>query len=189
MKKIIKGDFEYLKHKKQRVILLTIIYFAISLGIILIGYITTGTKRNLLTVVGILGCLPASKSLVSMIMYIRAQGCSKGAYEAINAKLNGLLCMYDLYFTSLNKNYAISAMIVKDGRIIGYTEDPALDTKECINHLMTMLKQAGISNSVVTITDNLEKYLEMINNLTEEYNESDTSKDDSIRISLYEISL
>lgn len=190
MKKVIKGDFEYLKHKRQRVIALTIIYFAISLGIILIGYITTGTKRNLLTVVGILGCLPACKSMVSMIMYLKAKGCSQKAYEVINEKAINFIPMYDMYFTSYSKNFAVSSMLVKDSRVIGFSEDENLDTKECVNHITTMLKQAGFKDVVVSITDSLEKYLNMLDNVSNEGVDSALQEhDDSIRIALYEISL
>ena len=64
-------------------ILKTILYFGLSGAVFAAGYFTTGTKTNLLTIVAVLGCLPASKSMVSMIMYLRAGVCSKQCYEAV----------------------------------------------------------------------------------------------------------
>ena len=189
-KRLIKGDHDYLHNKKIRVIVLTIIYFAISLGIILIGYLTTGTKRNLLTVVGILGCLPACKSAVSMIMYIKAKGCSDELFKLTDPFKDKLLLMYDMYFTSYKKDFPISVMVVKNNKIIGVSEKMDLDTKACTEHLLTYLNNGGHKNCVVTVVTDSDKYIEMLNNLSvEEEDENSLAGDEAIRRTLYEISL
>lgn len=188
-KRIIKGEFGYLKKKKNRVIFLTILFFAISLGIILTGYLTTGTKKNLLTVVGILGCLPACKSAVSMIMYIRAKGCSENAQNSIKEHEGRLIGMYDMYFTSYKTNYALSHMTVENKVILGFTEDEGMDIKECTTHLTTMLKNAAHTGVAITIVSDLDKYLSMLDNLNKEEFDGNVEKDDEIRVSLYEICL
>lgn len=188
-KRIIKGDFGYLLKKRNRVILITILFFVLSLGIILTGYLTTGTKKNLLTVVGILGCLPACKSAVSMIMYIRAKGCSLEAGERIKEHEGRLIGMYDMYFTSYKHNFAISHMIVENKVILGFTEDSKMDIKECTTHLTTMLKNAAHNGITITIVSDLDKYLVMLDNLNNEEFNGSVEKDDEVRVSLYEISL
>ena len=188
LKKIIKGDYGYIHQKRNRVILITIIYFAISAAIIITGYITTGTKRNLLTVVGILGCLPACKSAVSMIMFIRAKGCTKNSYEQINPLCDNLISMYDMYFTSYSKNYPISHMVVNDNVIIGYYEADKFDEKECINHLNTILKTAGHKNITVSLTNDINKYKSMLGSMNQKISTNE-AKDDEVRISLYEVTL
>ena len=57
MKKVQKGDPGYLDHKKRIEIIRTIIYFGIVAAVFLLGYSQTHTRRNILTVVAILGCL------------------------------------------------------------------------------------------------------------------------------------
>jgi len=187
--KIIKGDPDYLKNKRLKTIIITIIYFAVSLGIIAVGYLTTGTKRNLLTVIGILGCLPSCKSAVSMIMLCLAKGCSKELKDRL-FEINGrLVLMYDMYFTSLNTNYSISNMIVDNGIIIAITEDTKMNHDSFKEHINTMLKQGGNPVNSITVTSSADKYIEMINKLNSTSSDGDTSKDDAIRIALYEISL
>lgn len=61
MKKVEKGKPGYLNYKKKAEILRTVIYFAIVAAIFLLGYTQTHTRLNLMTVVAVLGCLPASK--------------------------------------------------------------------------------------------------------------------------------
>ena len=70
MKKIQKGKPGYLNYKRKVEILRTVIYFVIVLAIFALGYWQTHTRLNLLTVVAILGCLPASKALVGVIHVI-----------------------------------------------------------------------------------------------------------------------
>ncbi len=189
MKKAVKGNYGYIYAKRNRVMLRTIVFFAISLAIFTIGYVTTETRKNLLTVVAVLGCLPACKSLVNMIMFFRAKGCSQSAMEAIRPLEGHLIGMYDMFFTSYQKNFAISHMVVEDKIILAYTEDEKFDDKACKEHLCTMLKQGGIKDMTITITGDLHKYCEQLKNLNDRNQKNDPVKDDEVRIVLYDISL
>lgn len=189
MIKAVKGNFGYLKSKRVQVIIRTIIFFAISLALFGAGYATTHTKKNLLTVIAILGCLPACKSLVNMIMFLRASGCSAKACEMIKKTEGHLVGMYDMYFTSYQKNFALSHMVLEDKIILGYTEDPKCDITACREHLETMLKQAGYKDLTITVTSDLSKYCEQLKSLNEKNQSCDPVKDDEIRVALYDISL
>ena len=189
MKKAVKGTYGYLKRKRNWVIIRTIIFFAIALALFAAGYVTTHTKKNLLTIVAVLGCLPACKSLVNMIMYFRAEGCSESAYEKIQEMEGHLFGMFDMYFTSYQKNYAISHMVVEDRIILAYTEDPACDIAACREHLDTMLKQAGYKDMTITVNGDLLKYCEQLKGLNEKNQTCDPVRDDEVRAALYDISL
>ena len=65
--KIEKGTPGYLNARKIRLLLLTLLEFGIVIALLVLGYMQTGTKLNLLTVVAIVGCLPACKMLVGLI--------------------------------------------------------------------------------------------------------------------------
>ena len=168
---------------------MTILFFGISLSLFIAGYVATKTKQNLLTIVAVLGCLPACKSAVSIVMYAKAKGCSEQAMAAIEAVQGRLLGMYDLYFTSYKKNFAISHMFVENKVIIGFTESDKCDKKACEEHLQTMLKQGGFKDWTISISDNLEKYCEQLKNQNEKTYEGNPEKEDEVRVLLYEISL
>ncbi|MCR4787918.1 MAG: hypothetical protein K5888_04970 [Lachnospiraceae bacterium] len=189
-KRSIKGNFQYLKTKRINTAIITAVFFTLSLGIILTGYLTTGTRKNLLTIVGILGLLPASKSLVSLIMLIRAKGADQKLFDLINGSDNNLISMYDMYFTSYKKNFAVYHMTVKEGVIIGYSGDPSFDAKQCSEHVNAMLKQAGHNGFTTCFSTKIDDYLKMLNSLNEKASlNKDPGRDDGIRISLYEIIL
>lgn len=189
MKKAVKGNFGYLKAKQTQVLLRTILFFVIPLLLFAAGYITTGTRKNLLTVVAVLGCLPACKSLVNLIIFLRSTGCSLQAKEIIEKQEGHLIGMYDMYFTSYKQNFPISHMVVEGKNICGYTESSACDTKACENHLNTMLKQGGYKDITIKIFTDISKYTERLKQLNELTHERTPKRDDEVRVVLYDISL
>lgn len=187
--KNIKGAYGYLARKKKTVILRTILFFGISLAIFIAGYVTTGTRKNLLTVVAVLGCLPACKSVVNMIMLLRAVGCSKEAADRIAACEGRLVGMYDMYFTSYQQNFPISHMVV-DGRVIlAFHEAAGFNAQAATAHLQTMLKQGGFKDYTISMTGELSKYCEQLKTRAATQPEQNTGKEDEVRVLLYEISL
>ena len=102
MKKILvpKGAFGYLKNRKKYMALRTLIFFLISGGLYALGVLTTGSNKNLLTIVAILGCLPACKSAVIFILFLRAEGCSDTLHDKLASYEDHVLTVfYDMYFT------------------------------------------------------------------------------------------
>ncbi len=188
-KKNIKGTFGYLKRKRNRVIVVTILYFVISIAIILIGYFSTGTKRNLFTVVGVLGCLPACKSMVNMIMLLRAKGCSDEAHREISKEDVKEITMYDMYFTSYKHNFAVSNMVICKNAIIAFYEDSKFIEKEFIDHITTMLSNGGHKNITISTVNDIKKYSDMLSNVNASYDENNASSSDEIAVILYQISL
>lgn len=189
MTRAVKGNFGYIKAKRLTVLIRTVIFFAISLALFAAGYITTGKKENLLTIVAVLGCLPACKSMVNTIMVFRANGCSSQARREIEPLEGRLIGMYDMYFTSYQKNFALSHMVVEGNIILGYTEDGKCDLKACQEHLQSMLRQGGFKNMVITISDQLSRYCKQLENLNQMTPDNSPEKDDEVRVVLYDISL
>ena len=189
MKRAVKGNFGYIRAKRLSVLIKTAIFFGISLSLFAAGYITTGKKENLLTIVAVLGCLPACKSMVNAIMLFRARGCSDPARDAIRPLEGRLIGMYDMYFTSYQKNFALSHMVVENRVILGFTEDGTCDSAACAAHIKSVLSQVGFSDVAVTVTDQLDKYCNQLKLLNEKVAGGNPAKDDEIRIVLYEISL
>ncbi len=185
----VKGNYGYLRIKRNHVIIQTTLFFAIALGIFATGYAITRDRNNLFTIVSILACLPACRSMVSMIMYFRAKGCSESARDAIAASQGSLVGMYDMFFTSYRENFAVSHMIVKNKVIAAFTEAPVFDVKAFKEHLSAMLKQGGIQGITVSVSTSIEKYCEQLKTLNEKEPESSPEKEDEVRSLLYDISL
>ncbi len=183
-----KGTFGYLKKKRNQVLVMTIIMFAISASLFIAGIVTTGSKENLLTIVAVLGCLPACKSMVSLIMYCKASGCSTSIQKAITSAEDGHIGMYDMYFTSYKKNFPISHMVVEGKNICGFAEKK-FETNLCEEHLETLLKQSGYKDITIKIFTDINKYLDRLGQLSKIDRAPTPERDAEIRTVLYDISL
>ena len=163
-----KGTEQYLDTQRKYEIARTVLYFVISAAVFLAGFLTTKTKMNLLTIVAVLGCLPACKSAVGMIMFLRYRSCSKEAACEIKKHIGDLNGLYDMVFTSYEKNFPIAHMVVKGNTICGYTQRDDFDEQAFYKHLDGILKLDGYKEVSVKIFTELEKYtlrLEQLNQL------------------------
>ena len=60
--KATKGEAGYIQARKKQLILKAVLEFGIVIALLILGIWQTHTRLNLLTVVAVLGCLPAAKS-------------------------------------------------------------------------------------------------------------------------------
>ena len=183
-----KGSFGYIQNRRKFTALRTILYFALSISLYVAGYVTTGSNKNLLTIVAVLGCLPSCKSAVNFIIFLRAKGCSQELRDAVKKFDTELTSFYDLYFTSYQKNYQVSHMVLKGNVLCGITESEKCDVNEAQKHLEQMLSQEGIKNMTVKIFSDRRKYIDRLSQLTELETEENKNRDEIVNL-LYSISL
>lgn len=157
-----KGTKNYINTQKKYVIARTILLFALALSLYIIGYVTTKTNKNLLTIVAVLGCLPASKSAVEMIMYLRFQSSPKNIIDTIEAHTGNLNTVYDMVFTTYDKNFYVDHLVVKGNTICGFSSSEKTDAELCEKHIISTLKLDGYKNVSVKIFKDLKKYTERL---------------------------
>ncbi len=160
-----KGDYGYIRNGKKKAALYTIFCFAISLALFMIGWYTTGTKKNLLTVVAVLGCLPASKSLVNMIMFFKAKACPVELYKKIEPHIGHLTCLFDLQMTAYERTYQIDSLVIEKKNICGVTSDPKCKPELAEKHIMSLLEQNAFKDYTVKIFTDESKYIARLDQL------------------------
>lgn len=166
MKRIKKGNYGYLKSQKTIEIFKTLFCLILSVAIYRIGIYSTGSNKNLLTLVAVLGCLPMAKFAVNAIMFIKAKGCSLEVKEKIETK--GLKpVFYDLFFTTFKKNFQISALDYKKKCLIMLTEDPDIELQAAEDHIKDVLNNCGYSSVTVKIYTDSDKFIERMAELKE----------------------
>lgn len=158
-----RGTKNYIDSQKKYEIARTLLYFAISISLFIAGVIQTGERANILSIVAILGCLPASKSAVSAIMFLRFKSCSAQAAEEIERHSEGLECLYDMVFTSYKKNYCVSHLAVCGNTVCGYAEyDPQFNENAFYEHIGNILSMDGHKDVTVKIFKNLQRYTDRL---------------------------
>ena len=186
MKKIKKGDYGYIKHQRNIEIIKTIFMLALSFALYRIGIYSTGSNKNYLTLVAVLGCLPMAKFAVNATLFTRAKGCSEEVFSFLSGNAEKPW-FYDLYFTTLKKNFQVSALYYKKKNLIVLTEDTKIDTASCVEHLETVTKNCGFENITVKVFDDKNKFADRLSELSKlEDDEKDLTvlKDNILSVSI-----
>ena len=158
--KIYKGDYGYIKEQRKIEIIKTMILLALPIALYLIGFISTGSNKNLLTFAAVLGCLPMARSAVSMVLFIRAKDCcSEETFKKI-VSAGVAMTYYDLYYTSYKKNYPVAAELLKRGCFIALTESEDVSEEDFEAHFKEIFKNCGYENVTVKLFKDTDKFIE-----------------------------
>lgn len=166
-----KGQFKYLKKMPVIQGLVTLGMILLCAAVFSIGYFTANSAKNIMTIVAVLGMLPAAKSMVSMIMYMKAEknSCSESLYEKIikvgGENLNNLPCGYDLYMTAYDKTFPIAFCIAKKGCLVGITENKKCDINAAKKHVEEYMAKNGIKDINVKFFDQEDKFISRLEDL------------------------
>ena len=161
-----KGSYNYLNTQKKYELAKTVLFFGISLAIFFMGLWSTKTTSNYLTIVAVLGCLPASKWAVTTFMYWRYKSLPDKEVEEIEAAVGNLGGMYDMVFTSYEVNYHIHHLVVCDNCICGYSTQKDFDEKKFYKHILGILRMDGFKDDfTIKVFTDKKKYTERLKQL------------------------
>ncbi|MDO5539099.1 MAG: hypothetical protein Q4F83_03355 [Eubacteriales bacterium] len=164
MKKVAKGNFGYIRDQKKRRIIITIIMFSIPLVIYFTGLLQTHTRKNLFTLVAILGCLPASKSAVGMILICLQKPMEKVLYDKILPHVRDLTVIYDTVVSAYEKNTQLPCIVISGLNVICYCEDTKVNSSFVESHIKKILQSNGYKANVKIFTD-LNHFLRRVDEL------------------------
>lgn len=162
-----KGTRNYIDTQKKYEIMRTVLYFGISLALFISGYIATKSRMNLLTIVAVLGCLPASKSLVGMVMYLRYHSCSKENADKIEVHTGKLVGAFDMVFTAYDKNFTVAHIAVAGNTICGFTEDADFDEQTFCKHVEFILRLDHFTGTSMKIFRDIQKYTDRLDQMND----------------------
>lgn len=172
----VKGTRNYISSQKKYEIIRTLIYFGISASLYIAGIVATGDKMNYLTIVAVLGCLPASKSLVNTIMYLRYNSLKEESAEKIVAACNMENVLFDMVFTAYDKNYCVEHLCVVGNTVCGYSSHPKFVEQDFYKHIDFVFKKDNMKNISVKVFTDLDKYAERVKQMNELDAEDEKSK-------------
>lgn len=190
--KITKGNPGYIKKRKQTVILKAVLEFGIVIALIILGIVQTKTRLNVLTIVAVLGCLPASKALVEVIMIMPHRSISSDVVREITEKTSELTVACDLVLTSEKHIMPIDCVVISDNTICGYTSSQKTDTVFAAKHMKQILNANQYSHVSVKIFDNYTAFItraEGMNNIAAVEKNDTKQKEEAIRQVILNISL
>lgn len=157
--KINKGNAGYIKNRKKQVLVKALVQFGISFALLAIGMITTDSRMNLLTVVAILGCLPASKTLVEYIMFFPHHSLALETAKEIADRTQNITVIYDMVFTSEHEIMPVECIAVSGNTICGFASNPKTDIMFTAKHIKKYLVSNGFADVSVKIFDNYTAFV------------------------------
>lgn len=176
MKKIEKGTYGYLGYKRKIETCKTVLLLSLSFAIFLIGYITTGTRKNLLTVVAVVSVLPAAKQMTTTFLYYRYSSGSRQVYEKISGNIKNATSLSDIVITAYDKIIQLIHITIVGKTVVAYSVDAKTDEKYGAEFIKTTLEKNGYKGVSVKIYKEEKAYLariqEMQKNLAKERKES-----------------
>ncbi|MBE5828659.1 MAG: hypothetical protein E7305_04245 [Butyrivibrio sp.] len=165
MKKSYKGEFGYIRYRRQIGMLRTGSFLLVILLLFLSGLFIFGSSKNYLSIIAALLCLPAGWSGVNLIMFLKAKGCSESSFNIIESKKSGLLIRYDEVITSYDKNFNVAASTVLDKNICCFVEDDSFDLSDLEKHIKKMMTQNGYGNYSIKAFNKLDDFCNRLSQL------------------------
>ena len=162
--KVRKGDYGYLASEKKKRILITAILFAVPLGIFFSAMIYFKTRLTIWTVIAVVGCLPACRALVNMIMMWMQKPMDEKVYKKIREHEGELEVTYETYLTTYEKSVFVESFAICGNKVIGYTSHMDGSTQFIEDHVRGILKQNGYKVEVKVFKE-LKTYLERMDYL------------------------
>lgn len=165
MLKSKKGLYGYFDMEKKRRLFITVFSFLIPLVIFVSGYIYNHSRQNILTIVAMVGLIPACLSLVSLIMVMMRRSIPKEEFDAIDPHIGSLTFAYELYMTSEKENAMVDCIVICGNEVVGLVTDPKTNVRFAQEHLQKMLKADGWSKVSVHMLADEKHFIERMDSL------------------------
>lgn len=148
--KLERGQYGYLKERKQKALTGTLLMVLIGLAIFGLGLLLNKMEAtNVFTVIAICMVMPAAKYFVSYVVMFPYKPISLEAKERLDSYAKeGDTVLYDVVFTSSEKVMHLDCIYVTGHQIIGYTSREKDNVPVMLEYLKKELKLRAISYTV-----------------------------------------
>ena len=164
----VKGDYGYYSYEKKRRVAIVAFLFGLCLVIFFTGYIMTGTRKNMFTLIAILGVLPSARWAVSMIMVLLQKNTDPKVVEITEETAGELTHGYELCVTAYEGRLPLDAVVVCGNNIAAYSSAEKGKFEFMETHVRKILHGNGFGNPTFKIFRKLEQYQERIRQLADD---------------------
>lgn len=126
-KKIQKGEYGYLNTRKKRLGIATLLCLCMVASFFLVGYLSTKTRNNILTVMAILTALPTAKFAASFLVLLPYPSVSFEQYKKVLEYAKGVRILTDLVITTGEKTLPTLFIAIHNSSVCGYTKEEKYD--------------------------------------------------------------
>lgn len=165
-RRIPKGDFGYFASEKKHRAAITALLFSLPLGVFFTAWIYFKTRMTIWTVGCVVGCLPACRSMVNLIMILMRKPMDERLYQEIKSHAKDLVMSYEMYMTFYEKSAYIDSFAICGNEVVGYSSDPKIDTDYVASEAQKIVRKNGYKVNIKILKD-LRPYLERLDSMNE----------------------
>lgn len=153
--KFERGQYGYLKQRKQKALYGTFLMVLIGVAIFVLGLLLNKMEAtNIFTVIAVCMVMPAAKYLVSYVVLFPYQPITLETKERLDSYAKeGDTVLYDVVFTSSEKVMHLDCIYVTGHQIIGYTSRAKDKVQVIQEYFKKELKLRCISYAVYIATE------------------------------------
>lgn len=163
-----KGTYGYIKEKRKRSIVWSLIFLAIIVGLTLIGVAIFGSTKNVITIAVAVLTLPAARVWVSTFVILPFQGLEQESYKKIEGfcEKEKITPLYDMAISSTEKINFFPVLIVINESIYGISlSKTKVDFNKDKSRLNQLIKSTGLEGGVNLVTK-AEELMEQLREVT-----------------------
>ncbi len=153
--KLERGQYGYLKEKKQNSLFGTLLMVVIGIAIFVTGLLLNKMEAtNVFTVIAICMVMPAAKYFVSYVILFPYKPMDLETKKRLDSYAKeGDTLLYDVVFTSSEKVMHLDCIYVTGHQVIGYTSRAKDKVQIMQDYIKKELKLRGISYAVFIATE------------------------------------
>lgn len=153
--KLERGEYGYLKERKQRALFGTILMVLIGVAIFILGLLLNKMEAtNLFSVIAVCMVIPAAKYFVSYVVLFPYQSMDEETKQRLASYARETdTVFYDVVFTSSEKVMHLDCIYVTGHQIIGYTSRAKDNIQIIQDYFKKELKNRCLSFSVYIATE------------------------------------
>ena len=152
-KKIEKGEYGYLAFRKKRLGAATLVCLCMVAAFFLVGYFSTKTRNNILTVMAILSALPTAKFASSFLVLLPYKSVPLEQCKEVLHHAKDSLFFTDLVITTEEKTLPTLFIAVHNSSVCGYTTSEKYDIAYAESFLTKNLMTNGQKATVKIVKD------------------------------------
>ena len=165
MKRAMKGHYGYLKQRKMNLLLLSLVFLVIILGIAIYGLVMKGTTKNWYSIIAAMLVIPMAMQLSTLIPMLRFKDRPKDEYDRIRKLAgDGILDTGLLIAGKDGKAFELNYAFVHEKGIYCFSATQGLNAQETAEYLRNYLRLSEVDGELIVYT-NLKSFEKRLSEL------------------------
>ena len=165
MFRVRKGHHGYIKRKKRLLMTEIAALLVGIIGLVVIGIVATGSRKNLLTVVAMVSVIPMVNQFVILVALWKYQPRPDQEYEQVASLVGKGILDTELVITSkTDKSFLLDYACIHEKGVFCYCSDKNVSEKKAAEYIKGFMKNNNLKTDVFVIRD-WKNYLNRIREL------------------------